>query len=163
MENNTKLILLKLLHTFIWIFFNGVIFYMLWAAISNRLDTCLWVGYGLVALEGGILLLFKNVCPLTLIARNYSSSMKDNFDIYLPNWLARHTKAIYTSIMLLVVAITIYQLIRNQGHYSFSSWLHWLSLWFPRGSFSNTTSRNRLRNFYRYQRSISQLHFSSAD
>jgi len=36
--------------------------------------------------------------PLTLIAGNYSNSQKDNFDIFLPNWLAKHNKLIFTTI-----------------------------------------------------------------
>jgi hypothetical protein len=48
---------------------------------------------------------------LTLIARRYSDSTKDNFDIYLPNWLAKYNKLIYTSIMGIVLVLTIYRLL----------------------------------------------------
>ncbi len=110
MQKETKLILVKLLHTLVWLFFNVVIFYMLYAVISNKIDIWLWIGYGLVLLEGLVLLLFRFFCPLTLIARKYSDSTKDNFDIYLPNWLAKYTKLIYTSIMVLITIITAYRL-----------------------------------------------------
>lgn len=112
MKAETKLILTKVVHTLIWVFYNFVIFYMLFAVIANRLDCWLWVGYGLVTLEGLILFAFKFVCPLTIIARKYSNSFKDNFDIYLPNWLAKYTKLIYTSIFAIIVVITIYQLLK---------------------------------------------------
>lgn len=36
--NNRRLILIKLIHTLIWIFFNIVIFYLLYAVIINKLD-----------------------------------------------------------------------------------------------------------------------------
>ena len=52
MESKTKLTLIKIIHTLIWIFFNFVIFYMLYAAIANKLDRWLWIGYGFVFLEG---------------------------------------------------------------------------------------------------------------
>lgn len=110
MQKETKLILVKLLHTLVWLFFNVVIFYMLYAVISNKIDIWLWIGYGLVLLEGLVLLLFRFYCPLTLIARKYSDSTKENFDIYLPNWLAKYTKLIYTSIMVLITIITAYRL-----------------------------------------------------
>lgn len=113
MTNNTRLTLLKLLHTFIWIIFNIIIFYLLWAALNNQLDKLFWIGIALVAAEGLTLLLFNKLCPLTIIARKYSESTKDNFDIYLPNWLARHTKLIYTCIMVAVIGIAIYQLIKK--------------------------------------------------
>ncbi|HNV28273.1 MAG TPA: hypothetical protein PKJ83_03985 [Cyclobacteriaceae bacterium] len=110
MQRDTKLVLVKVIHTLIWIFFNVVIFYMLYAVLQNKIDRWLWIGYGLVLLEGLTLLLFKFFCPLTLIARKYSDSTKDNFDIYLPNWLARYTKVIYTSIMVIIIVITVYRL-----------------------------------------------------
>jgi hypothetical protein len=74
MESKTKLTLIKIIHTAIWIFFNVVIFYMLYAAIANKLDRWLWIGYGFVFLEGLILLMFKSHCPLNLLARHCSSS-----------------------------------------------------------------------------------------
>ncbi len=111
MQSETKLILVKAIHSFIWVFFNIVIFYMLYAVIQNKIDIWLWLGYGLVFLEAVTLLIFRFVCPLTKIARRYSDSQKDNFDIYLPNWLAKYTKLIYTSIMVVIVALTIYRLV----------------------------------------------------
>lgn len=99
MESKTKLTLIKSIHTAIWVFMNVVIFYMLYAAISNKLDRWLWIGYGFVFLEWLILLIFKSHCPLNLLARKYTNSTQDNFDIYLPAWLAKYTKLIYTTIL----------------------------------------------------------------
>ncbi|TYQ26190.1 hypothetical protein PseudUWO311_13240 [Pseudanabaena sp. UWO311] len=111
MSIQTKLRLIKLIHTAIWIFFNFVIFYMLYAAIANKLDLWLWIGYGFVFLEGLILLAFKSHCPLNLLARQYTNSTKDNFDIYLPDWLAKYTKSIYTTIFAITIIITLYQIL----------------------------------------------------
>jgi hypothetical protein len=83
---------------------------MLYAVIANKLDGWLWIGYGLIILEGITLLIFKLYCPLTIIARKYSNSSKANFDIYLPNWLAKHNKLIYTSILGVIIILTIYQM-----------------------------------------------------
>ena len=105
-----KLTTIKILHTIIWLFFNVVIFYMLYAAISNKLDIYLWAGFGLIFLEGMILVIFKTVCPVTVLARKYSKSNKDNFDIYLPNWLAKFNKQIYIGIVVITILITFYQL-----------------------------------------------------
>jgi hypothetical protein len=110
MENQTKLILVKTIHTVIWIFFNLVIFYMLYAALTNRLDLWLWLGYGIICAEVFVLLVFKWFCPLTIIAHRYSDSEKDNFDIFLPLWLAKNNKLIYTLILTVVIFITLYQL-----------------------------------------------------
>jgi hypothetical protein len=70
-----------------------------------------WICLGLIFLEGITLLLFKNLCPITVVARNYSRSKKANFDIYLPNWLAKYNKKIYTTIVVVAILILIYQLI----------------------------------------------------
>lgn len=111
MKGETKLILIKIVHTIIWLFFNVVIFYMLYAVLTNKLDKWLWIGYGLFILEGIVLLLFKFFCPLTVMARHYSDSTKANFDIYIPNWLAKYNKLIYTSLLGVIFIITIYQLL----------------------------------------------------
>ena len=111
MTDSTKLIWIKILHTVIWIFFNVVIFYLLYAVIANRIDARVWICIGLVAAEGLVLVLFQNVCPVTLVARRYSTSRKDNFDIYLPNWLARHNKFIYMSIVFIALLILAYRLL----------------------------------------------------
>jgi len=111
MKIETKLTLIQSIHTAVWIFFNFVIFYMLYAAIANKLDLWLWIGYGFVFLEGLTLLTFQSHCPLNLLARKFSNSTKDNFDIYLPSWLAKYTKLIYTTIFAIIFIITLYQML----------------------------------------------------
>jgi len=111
MQNQTKLTLVKITHTLVWIWFNVVIFYMLYAVVLNKIDWRVWMGYGLVLAEGVVLAAFNYVCPLTIIAHQYSDSTRDNFDIYLPNWLARNNKLIYTAILIVIAIITIYRLL----------------------------------------------------
>jgi len=105
-----KLVLVKLLHTAIWIFFNIVIFYLLYAVIVNKIDIWVWVCLGLIGIETLILLVFQRVCPVTLLAKRYSDSSRANFDIYLPHWLAKHNKLIYSTIVLIAVVILFYRL-----------------------------------------------------
>ena len=110
MTDHSKLVLVKTIHTIIWLFFNVVIFYLLYATIVNKIDKWVWICIGFILLEGIILIVFKKICPVTLIARKYSNSQKDNFDIYLPNWLARYNKEIYSIIVLIAIVILIYRL-----------------------------------------------------
>lgn len=107
MKRTHKLLVIKLLHTLIWVFFVVVIFYMLYSGIYNKVTTLTWIGIGLVLGEGLVLLVFKMFCPLTLIARKYSDSEKDNFDIFLPNWLAKHNKLIFTTIYVLALLLVL--------------------------------------------------------
>jgi len=101
MKPSDKLLIIKLLHTVVWLFFVSIIFYVLYSGISNNINLFTWISIGLVVGEGIVLLVFKMFCPITVLARKYSDSTKDNFDIFLPNWLARHNKVIFTLIFLL--------------------------------------------------------------
>ncbi len=103
MHATRKLIAIKSLHTLIWVGYNIVIFYLLFAVLTDRIDRLFWIGLALVGLEVLVLLLFRMYCPLTLIARRYSDSAAANFDIYLPHWLAKYNKAIYGGLMVLVL------------------------------------------------------------
>ena len=42
-----------------------------------------------------LLALNRGRCPLTDLAGRYTEDRTDNFDIYLPIWLARHNKIIF--------------------------------------------------------------------
>ena len=107
MGNQNTLFWIKLLHTLIWVFFVGVIFYVLFSGITGKINTYTWVGIALVILEGVVLLIFKMFCPLTILARKYSDSTKDNFDIFLPNWLAKNNKLIFTTLYLIGLALVL--------------------------------------------------------
>jgi hypothetical protein len=106
-----KLRLIKISHTLIWCFFNGVICYLLWAVITDHIDIWVWLGLACFLLEGIVLMAFRNVCPLTIIARKYSDSTRANFDIYLPEWLAKHNKTIYTSILVVILVVLVFRLL----------------------------------------------------
>jgi hypothetical protein len=106
-----KLTIIKTAHTIIWFFFNIVLLYIFYAAITGHINTWVWVGLGLFVLEGVVLLIYKMTCPLTILARRYSNSQKDNFDIFLPNWLARNTKLIYSSLLALAICLLLYRLL----------------------------------------------------
>ena len=76
---------------------------MAYAVIVDKIDKFVWIGIALILMEGIVLLLFRKMCPLTIMARKYSESTQDNFDIYLPNWLAKYTKLIYTSFFVVII------------------------------------------------------------
>ena len=49
----------------------------------------------LVVAECLVLAVNRGRCPLTNFAARYTHERTDNFDIYLPVWLARHNKSIF--------------------------------------------------------------------
>jgi hypothetical protein len=111
MSNQTKLIFIKVLHTLIWLFFNVVIIYMIYAVLINKIDIWLWLGYVSFAVEGIILLVFGMHCPLTLVAGRFTDNHTIGFDIYLPSWLAKYNKIIYSIILGFITLATIYRVL----------------------------------------------------
>ena len=109
MNPANKLLIIKLIHTFIWVIFVTIIFFILYAGIADRINIFTWVGIALIISEGMVLLIFRAHCPLTIIARRYSDSEKENFDIFLPNWLAKYNKLIFTSIFMVGLVVVLYR------------------------------------------------------
>ncbi|MEJ1223434.1 hypothetical protein [Sediminicola sp. 1XM1-17] len=107
MKEAHKLLAIKIVHTLIWLFFVVIIFYVLYSGVTGKVNTLTWVSIGLVFAEGIVLLLFKMYCPLTVLARNYSDSEKDNFDIFLPNWLAKYNKLIFTTLFIIGLILVL--------------------------------------------------------
>ena len=54
----------------------------------------------LILVECGVLALNRGRCPLTNWARRFTDERRDNFDIFLPEWLARHNKAIFGTLFV---------------------------------------------------------------
>jgi hypothetical protein len=42
----------------------------------------------------------RGKCPLTSIAAMYTEERRENFDIYLPLWLARYNKVIFGTLFI---------------------------------------------------------------
>lgn len=109
MQNHQKLLLVKLVHTIIWAFFVTVIGYVVYAGVFNQINTPVWIAIGFVILEGFVLLMNDGKCPLTNIGARYTADRNDAFDIFLPNWLAKHNKLIFTSIFAAGVVLVLYR------------------------------------------------------
>jgi|CXWL01.1.fsa_nt_gi hypothetical protein len=100
MKPSTALILVKLLHTIAWAFFASCVVAVPVLASWGKPDLALWAA-GAVAVEVAILAVSGWACPLTPIAARYTTDRRPNFDIYLPEWLARYNKEIFGSAYLL--------------------------------------------------------------
>ncbi|GAB3642650.1 hypothetical protein [Spirosoma arcticum] len=114
MNNTLNLFSVKLIHTLIWLFMVTAIVYVLYCELADDVNPYTWIVIGLVVAEVLVLLLFGGRCPLTIIARNYSDSDRDNFDIFLPNWLARYNKVIFTTVYVVGLIVVGYRLL-HQG------------------------------------------------
>ena len=85
---------IKLFHTAIWLFFAGCIVAIPFAGARRQFRLAA-VLTGLVLVECAVLAMNRGRCPLTDLARRYTEDRTDNFDIYLPLWLARRNKTIF--------------------------------------------------------------------
>lgn len=112
LDTEDRLFLIKLLHTLIWVFFVVTIGYIVYAGLANKIDSLVWYAIGLVVLEGIVLLLNKGSCPLTPWAVRHTDARDDNFDIFLPRWLARHNKLIFTCIFAFGLASVVFRVIQ---------------------------------------------------
>lgn len=109
----TALRAVKVLHTVVWAFFAGCIL---------AIPAVAWYGTPAKALVliaivlGEVVVLLANRwrCPLTDVAARYTGDRADNFDIYLPVWLARYNKVIFGWLFVAGLLITL------------ARWLGWL-------------------------------------
>jgi hypothetical protein len=96
----------KLTHTAIWTFFVACILAIpLLTALSRFGLAALFVA--VVAVEVAILLVNGMTCPLTNVAARYTEERRANFDIYLPEWLARNNKTIFGGLYLGAVLLLL--------------------------------------------------------
>ena len=97
---------IKLVHTAVWAFFAGCIFAIPVLAWRGAVTTALVV-IAVVFIEVVVILVNGWRCPLTDVAARYTDDRRDNFDIYLPEWLARHNKTIFGGLYAAGVFFTI--------------------------------------------------------
>jgi hypothetical protein len=101
-----RLTAIKLVHTIVWAFFAGCILAIPVASWRGRHRAAAWFA-AIVACEVAILALNKWRCPLTAVAGRYTNDRRDNFDIYLPQWLARYNKQIFGALYFAGVAFAL--------------------------------------------------------
>ena len=62
----------------------------------------------LILVECGVLALNRGQCPLTNWAGRFTYERRDNFDIFLPEWLARHNKTIFGTLFVVNELIVLW-------------------------------------------------------
>jgi hypothetical protein len=110
LEPAQTLLWIKLLHTAIWLFFASCIVAIPIAGALRQFPLAAVLA-GMVLLECIVLAMNRGRCPISNLADQFTKDRRDNFDIYLPAWLARHNKEIFG--MLFVVG----------GSFTLARWL----------------------------------------
>lgn len=99
MTPDASLRAIKILHTAVWAFFVGCIVAIPILGIIERYGLAMAL---ILVVLGEVAVLVVNGlrCPLTGVAAKYTGDRSDNFDIYLPAWVARHNKLIFGVLFL---------------------------------------------------------------
>ena len=98
---------IKLLHTVIWAILAGTILVLPITGVLRRFDWAMILTVWILV-ECGVLALNRGRCPLTTIAGRFTDERADNFDIYLPKWLARHNKVIFGTLFVVNEVIVLW-------------------------------------------------------
>jgi hypothetical protein len=101
------LIAIQLLHTIVWALLAGCILVMPIAALKRRFD---WAAIltVIIVIECGVPALNHGRCPLTNLAARFTAERADNFDIFLPLWLARYNKSIFGTLFVINEAFVLW-------------------------------------------------------
>lgn len=113
MTTDASLRSIKALHTIVWAFFAGCIVAIPMLGYIGRYHQAVAL-IGVVLIEVLILVANRLRCPLTAVAARYTNDRSDNFDIYLPVWVARYNKLIFGLLFL------------GGALFTFARWVGWL-------------------------------------
>ena len=104
---------IKLFHTLIWAVLAASILALPVAGVLRRFRWAAIITV-IVLLECGVLAVNGGRCPLSDLAARYTVDRGSNFDIYLPNWLAEHNKAVFGVIFVVGELVVFGYWLRNR-------------------------------------------------
>jgi hypothetical protein len=114
MNKKSKLIILKIIHTILWIILIYFIGYIWYAGIFNKKNKLLGFSIALVVGEGVVLLTNGGKCPLTIMAKRIANKNESVFDIYLPKWIAKYNIPVFTIISIIGIILVIIRVIARR-------------------------------------------------
>jgi hypothetical protein len=107
-HNRRRLWRIKLAHTLIWAVLVAAIVSIPVLTFLGRLDWALWASL-LVWVEVLVLLANRMRCPMTGIAERYTDDRSGNFDIFIPEGLARNNKLIFGTLFAAAEAYLLWR------------------------------------------------------
>jgi len=114
MQQGRSLIVIKAVHTLVWLFFAACVVVLPIAAHVGRFGLAALLA-GFVMIEVLVLAVNKWRCPLSGVAARHTTDRRANFDIFLPLWLARHNKLIFGSLFVAGLAYTAFRWYHGTG------------------------------------------------
>jgi hypothetical protein len=97
---------IKVVHTMAWAIFAGCILAIPMVSRRGEHRLAAWLA---AIVAGEVLILAFNHwhCPLTAMAARHTADRRDNFDIYLPVWLAKYNKQIFGTLYVAGMAYAL--------------------------------------------------------
>ena len=105
-SSTALLTMIKIVHTAVWIFFVASIL-AIWVFAWRAEFFNAALAIGVVLVEVVVLIGNGHRCPLTSLAARHADDRRNNFDIYLPEWLARHNQLIFGALYGAGIALTL--------------------------------------------------------
>jgi hypothetical protein len=99
-----RLVLIRGLHTVIYVVMAGAVFGVLFASIAGVRDWWVWIAASLVAIETFIFIGSCMKCPMTALAARYGGNSGDTF---LPERLTRHTLIFFGPLIVIALMLMI--------------------------------------------------------
>jgi len=98
---------IEAVHTVIYAVVVGAIFRVIFCGLTGTFDALLAVPTGLVGLEGVVFLGNGRRDPLTDLAQRFGDPKGNVGDIFLPEWMARRTFMIFTSLFVIGLVLVV--------------------------------------------------------
>ena len=105
------LVAIKAAHSLMWAFFAACIVAIPFASWLDEHRVAAWLAV-FVAFEVAVLAFNRWRCPLTDMAARHTDDRRDNFDIYLPLWMARYNKLIFGTLYVAGLAYALLRWVR---------------------------------------------------
>ena len=115
MQPAAKLVLVKLLHTAVWVVMATAVFYAIAAPLLGPVGVAFYLAVAAIVAEALVLVLHHWKCPLTSIAERYTDERAPDFDIYLPRWLAEHNVRVFTWILIVGLVVNVIAWLVRRG------------------------------------------------
>ena len=107
MKKETKLFLVKLVHTLIFVFMVACVFFILYCGILGIRNRLLFLSIGIIFIEGTVLLLNKFKCPLTVLAWKYGDKSERFSDIFLPRQFTPLIMPVFTTLFVIGLILVV--------------------------------------------------------
>jgi len=98
---------LKTVHTIIWIVISAANLTAFYLAFVGRFNMLFFISVTLLGGEIVVIAVNSWHCPLTDVMAKYTLERQANFDIYLPEWLARNNIKHFSLLIALEIMIVL--------------------------------------------------------